>query len=123
MGDGVTWDSRDLARKLFEVPEKADRALTAIVHLYSPRVEAHAKTNAPWTDRTSNARNGLFARPVTDKGRRYAVVLAHTVNYGIWLEIRNAGRYAVINPTVNTMGPQVMRTASHLFDAMFGANG
>lgn len=120
MGDGVTWDAKALAEQLYRVPEKADKALTAIVHLYSPRVESHAKTKAPWTDRTSNARNGLFARPVTDKGHRYAVVLAHTVNYGIWLEIRNAGRYAVISPTIKTMGPQVMRTASRLFDAMFG---
>lgn len=65
------------------------------------------KMNAKWVDRSSNARNGLFARAVREPRKRYGIVFAHSVDYGIWLEVRFSGRYAIINPTMNQIAPQV----------------
>ena len=65
----------------------------------------YAKQNAPWTDRTGNARSGLFAKArVLDQGNTFELVVAHTVHYGIWLEIRFSGKYAIIQPTVDYIG-------------------
>jgi hypothetical protein len=66
---------------------------------------AYAKQNAPWTDRTGNARAGLFAKTnVLDGANSFELVVAHSVHYGIWLEVRFSGKYAIIQPTVDYIG-------------------
>lgn len=75
----------------------------------------YAKQNAPWNDRTGDARAGLNAEVVSDNGT-LSIVLQHGVDYGIWLEIRWGGRYAIILPTVETMGRK-------LYDKMQGMLG
>jgi hypothetical protein len=74
---------------------------------FARQVEAYAKEHAPWDDRTGDARAGLTA-----KGEQrlvyYAITLYHTVSYGIWLEVRWDGKYAIIVPTLEHMGPQLM---------------
>lgn len=77
------------------------------VHHFAERVEAHAKAEAPWEDQSGAARDGLHAEAHTSPVR-YVIVLAHGVDYGIWLEVRWGGRFAVIMPTLETMGPQLM---------------
>ena len=78
------------------------------------------KTNAPWTDRTGNARSSLHTQSLISPGRSYGFTVAHGASYGIWLEVRFSGRYAVIPKTVASQGPAFMTTASKLFGAMFG---
>jgi hypothetical protein len=61
-------------------------------------LENQMKTEAPWTDRTTNARNGLFAvvtkkaRPDTTAPQDLETVIGHSVPYGIWLETRKLRR-------------------------------
>lgn len=67
--------------------------------------EEFARNNAPWTDRTGNARSGLHADVnVIDQGKAFELIVAHSVNYGIWLEVRFSGKYAIIQPTVDYIG-------------------
>lgn len=81
------------------------------------RVQDYARKNAPWTDRTSNARNGLHAQYVGDRdGDRHVIRLYHTVPYGIWLEIRWAGKYAIIVPTIQAEGTRIMAGMSKLLE-------
>lgn len=94
----------------------ADRFITATMGYHAPRAEAYAKREAPWTDQTSNARNGLFA--VTEFNRpNYRIIVAHAVPYGIWLEVRFSGRYSVLEPTVRAEGQEVMKTIAAGFMA------
>lgn len=83
----------------------------------APLVENFAKLNAPWTDRTGNARNGLAARPFRD-GDTIGIVIYHQVSYGIWLEVKWDGKYGIINPTIDAMGPQVMRRFDRLLERL-----
>jgi hypothetical protein len=53
-------------------------------------MENYAKANAPWTDRTGDARERLHAT-VEETGPIGTIVLAHGVDYGIWLEVRFGG--------------------------------
>lgn len=116
----ITWDDRALLDKLQAAPARSSRALTAIMAYHSPRATAWMRTNAPWTDRTSNARNGLFSKPFSNHPK-YGIILAHRVDYGIWLEVRWAGRYAVIRPAIQSQGPEVMKTCETLFGRIFGS--
>lgn len=106
-----------LRAKLRNSPERLRRAALLTTHSMSPQIESYMKLNAPWTDRTSNARNGLAARAYED-GDEIGIVLFHQVDYGIWLETRFGGRYAIIDPTIEVMGPQVMARYYRLLDRM-----
>ena len=88
-----------------------------VAQYWAPRVENYAKTNAPWTDRTGNARNGLAARSYRD-GQETGIILYHQVPYGIYLETRWDGRYAIIDPTIAEMGPKVMQSYNRILERM-----
>lgn len=74
------------------------RYLQAIFQLgkvFAQRIVAWAQKNARWTDRTSNARQGLTARCLkTANG--FVIWLFHTMEYGKWLELSHSGKYAII---------------------------
>jgi hypothetical protein len=63
-------------------------------------LEAEAKRNAPWTDRTSLARQGLHGGAEFD-GSDIVIYVAHTMEYGIYLELANAAKYAILMPTID----------------------
>lgn len=67
---------------------------------WAPRLETDAKENAPWKDRTGNARQSLYAR-VEREGDQVYLYLSHGVDYGIYLEVSKAGRNAIIWPTIS----------------------
>lgn len=77
-----------------------------------PRAESYMRENAPWTDQTGNARAGLRARHEKEPLVQHELILYHTMPYGIWLEVRWSGRYAIIVPTLQQMGPEVMQMVS-----------
>lgn len=118
MASGVTWNDRTLLNNLRTFDARFDRALFATMQFHATRAQAYARSNATWTDRTSNARNGLFAT-ATKEGKTYRIILAHSVPYGIWLEVRFSGRYAIIRPTIDQEGPQLMRTVEMIYGRMF----
>jgi hypothetical protein len=78
-------------------------------------MENWAKENAPWTDRTGDARERLHAT-VEETGPIGTIVLAHGVDYGLWLEIANGGRYAIIAPAIDVYGPIVMRSLQNMIN-------
>jgi diacylglycerol kinase len=70
-----------------------------------PQATTYARANAPWTDRTGNARNGLFATHEPEPMVRHSLIIYHTMPYGVWLEVRWSGRYAIIGPTMFHIAP------------------
>jgi len=74
------------------------------------KVEDYAKDNAPWTDRTGDARAGLTAE-VSRDGDAIVMELYHTVDYGLWLEVIQNGEYAIIMPTLEAMAPEIFTDA------------
>lgn len=69
-------------------------------------IEAHMRANAPWRDRTGNARRLLQAEVLDVTGRAALILLTHGVPYGIYLEARG---YAIIGPTLDLYGPRIMQ--------------
>lgn len=97
-------------------PQMASKYTQAVIHgtqrvLQEQAAEAEAwmKANAPWQDRTGAARAGLTA---TVEGN--AITLAHGVDYGLWLEIANQGKYAIIAPAIDYWGPRIMGELQHM---------
>lgn len=118
MASGIVWQDDTLVNQLKTFDARMDRVLTAAIAYHATRAGGYARDNAPWTDRTSNARNGLFATAERDRPR-YRIIVGHSVPYGIWLEVRFAGRYAIIRPTIDHEGPELMKTASQAYARIF----
>ena len=102
------------------LPAFVNKIVGTTMKFYEPQVENYAKLNAPWTDQTTNARNGLIASSGKEGGSHY-IVLAHQVPYGIWLEVRWGGKYAIIMPIIDVYGPKVMSTIQKILDRYKGA--
>jgi hypothetical protein len=111
----MTLDLGPLRQRINGIPDYLDRNITALMAYHSGRVSSAAKINAPWTDRTTNARNGLTAGAGKANGVHF-IVLAHRVPYGIWLEIRWSGKYSIILPTLQEYAPTVMKGFEKLLD-------
>lgn len=77
-------------------------AVRAVADFMAQKMQGEMRANAPWEDRTGNARSGLFS--VTEEIGRDAVRIwlshGHTVFYGQFLELAHGKRYAVIMPTI-----------------------
>ena len=56
----VVWVEDSLTPGLREFGPKLNRQVGAVMKKNAPKVQNYARSNAPWTDRTGNARNGLF---------------------------------------------------------------
>lgn len=74
--------------------------LLAIAERRAPEIEAWMQENAPWTDRTADARQGLHAE-VFDLVELISIVLWDDMFYEYFLEIRQAGKFAIINPAID----------------------
>lgn len=68
----------------------------------------HMQANAPWNDRTGMARASL--NYAIDEGSvEVSVHLTHGVYYGVYLELHFNEQYAIIAPTIQELGPDLMR--------------
>jgi hypothetical protein len=83
------------------------RAVRQLAERYAVEIEQHMKDTAPWTDRSSNARQTLTARVEDAVTDMIEIQLRYGVDYGIYLELANGGRYAIINPSIDLYGPQI----------------
>jgi len=117
VSSGISWTDRSLFNNLDKAPVKFGAAMYAFTEYWSGEVRKEARNNAPWTDRTGNARQGL--NTATEHGpTTHSIILFHRMPYGIWLEVRNSGAYAIILPTIRTKGREVMAGAKDLLRKM-----
>lgn len=104
---------------LVELAEQYSRAIfqsgREIAYDQAEEMENYAKQNAPWTDRTGDARERLHAT-VEETGPIGTIVLSHGVEYGLWLELDHGGRYAIIAPTIDVFGPKIMRSLQNMIN-------
>lgn len=115
MTSGMRWEG-NLTARLNQFGPKAKRAMVASAGYVAPQAESYMKQNAKWTDRTGNARQGLGAQVVAERNK-VAVVLYHTVPYGVYLELRWGGKYAIIEPTMQWTAERFVKAvAAALFD-------
>lgn len=103
----------NLEANLKGLDQKVKAGMVAAANYVAPQAESFMKSTAPWTDQTGAARNGLRAR-VRVSGNTVAIVLYHSVPYGIWLEVRWGGKYAVIEPAMAAAGPLYVQTIGRL---------
>lgn len=131
----VRWNGDDaMRRNIDEYARRVVWAVNQVAQLYAAMLEAHAKANAPWTDRTANARQSLAGyvddgappKPAGEDAVAYptperlaedtvSIYLSHGRDYGVFLETKYAGRYAILWPTIEAHLPRIERALREIF--------
>jgi hypothetical protein len=122
---GFRWNYDAIRPSLKSAAQKGQAYMSRTTTYHALRAEAYARVEAAWRDRTGNARQGLKATAQNGGSSRwhYEIWVSHSVNYGIWLEVRFGGRYAIIAPTIRREAPEYFETARQVLDKMFGQAG
>ena len=120
---GLTWTSDTLTANFSQASNRAVQYLARTTEYYSFRSETYAKSKAKWTDRTGNARgslSGTYEANISSNSARFEITISHGMPYGIWLELRWNGKFAIINKTVENQGKAFFDTANRVMAKMFG---
>lgn len=99
----ISWkvDPRELGKAIErQYAGQIVRRTREVMRDAAPEAEGYMKVNAPWTDRTGEARKLLMAETI-ETADDVTLYLIHGAAYGVWLELRNGGRYAIIAPAVH----------------------
>ncbi|MCC6454201.1 MAG: hypothetical protein IT328_04610 [Caldilineaceae bacterium] len=119
MPSGFTWT--DPPSALFPAGmevyvTKIHVGVKAIAEKWAPEIENWMRANAPWTDRTANARQSLWSDVNEVVGVMVEIIMAHGVEYGTYLEgwdprhsrwMQNAGTWAVVEPALDHFAPLI----------------
>lgn len=110
---GVFWTG-ELPQNLDLITPRVRLAMAVACRYTAIRGQNWMRDNAKWTDRTGNARNGLVGEHQAIGKDVGVVTFAHSVPYGIWLEVRFGGRYAIILPALEYWAPKLMAHVARL---------
>ena len=109
------WRGREEVKRAMErYGRDAKQAILQLAQEWAPILETYAKQHRPWEDRTTNARQSLYAI-VDQRDGKTTIFLSHGMDYGVYLELRNAGRYAIILPTLEAHYAQIAANYRRLF--------
>lgn len=110
---GIRWvrPPSQLAAAVDRYGDRVREAIAAVAQYAATEMQNQAKNDASWTDRTGNARTGIFGTSEADWANHVVTIyLSHgaVIDYGVWLELANTGRYAVIMRTMESRYDEVM---------------
>ena len=102
--------------------DKMSVKLGAVILMYAATkasvIESQMKTKRPWTDRTGMAKMMLSAKVSQPNEDIVRITCAHGVDYGIWLELANEKKYAIIEPTINEEGPLIIKDLNNIMSKL-----
>ena len=112
------FDASKMAENLDNVlGTKAKAAMRMYAESAAQNLEAHKKDKRPWTDRTGMAKARLNGS-VQEVSEGLRIALAQGVDYGIWLELANEKKYAIIQPTIQSKSGEVIEGFEGLLDKL-----
>ncbi len=86
---------------------KQKAALGLYADTAAKKMEAHAKSNAPWTDRTANARQSIEGDHFW-RGDELVVRLSGGMEYSVYLELAHEKKYAILKPTIDLFAQETL---------------
>ncbi|WP_142415409.1 hypothetical protein [Hathewaya massiliensis] len=103
----------DILKGLSEFDLKAKAAMGVYADTSGKKMEAHAKKNAKWIDRTGIARKTIEGGKQWE-GDSCHVYVAGNTDYFPYLELAHDKKYAILVPTRNKLAPEIFRGLSNL---------
>lgn len=96
-----------------QVSNRVRAAIGLFADTAAKQMERDAKRDAPWTDRSSNARNSILG-DFGWQGDKAVITLSENMDYSVYLELANEKKYAVLKPTIDRNAPTVLRAYQRL---------
>lgn len=112
---GIVMDRNTLKTGVQKFRRDLISAVGAATAYEAQRGQDWMRANAPWTDRTSNARNGLFATSST-MPNGWRITMYHTMPYGVFLELSRDGRFQIIVPAIRHTGDELMKVLRNIME-------
>ena len=106
-GCSISWDTKSVLNRLNSMQQKTRASLEIIADSAAKAMERYAKSNARWTDRTGNARQRLQGNTRWDETALIAAI-SHNVDYGMWLELCNEKKYAILEEALNSQAQNLL---------------
>lgn len=122
-----------------EINKKMKAAVGVYCDSTGKKMEGYAKANAPWTDRTGNARQTMQGGFKWNDGDKCAAYISGNMEYSPYLELAHAkgkstdnevgmevapsfeqlelaneGKYAILRPTVRKLTPEFVKGMANL---------
>ena len=93
----ITIDAKEVINNLQNLDERAKAGLNTIGETVASQMKEYAQSNHRWTDRTGSATAEIKSKAEW-QGDTLDISITHGVDYGIWLETREAfeGRYKIL---------------------------
>lgn len=89
-----------------------EKKMRAAIGLYADtaakKMEGHAKSYAPWTDRTGAARNSIQGDSGW-KGNQATIRLSGNVDYFVFLELAHEKRHSTLVPTIHKFSADILK--------------
>lgn len=111
-------DTQDFFNKSEAFKTKFDAAVLMYAQTKAVEYEGYIKSKRPWTDRTGMAKTTLNGKASKVAPNLIRVTLAHGMDYGIWLELCNEQRYAVLIPALEILSPKFTSGLNGLLSKM-----
>lgn len=100
-------------------PQKAAKQVRAAIGAYADtaakKMEGEAKMNAPWADRTGNARNSIQG-DFGWQGNKAVITLSGNMDYSVYLELAHEKKYAILKPTIDRNAPEILKGYQRLVE-------
>ncbi len=90
----------DSFKRIADIRIRADETINGVFEESAAVLEEYAKQNAPWTDRTGNARRTLQGVSLCFPFKSKKVSIVGKMHYSPNLELSYGGRYSILFPTV-----------------------
>lgn len=119
---GLNFDFSGLMNKMTELAQIVPENIMAGVRQTAGEMESYAKRNAPWTDRTGNARRTMTGFAQRDDSGDIVVGVSGHMPYSPKLELRFGRRYAILVPTVDAYAPNILNAVAHAALAQGGVS-
>lgn len=109
----IKMDISDFEKQMTKLEGKVLAGSKAFGKVASKKMEAYAKINAPWTDRTGNARQSIKGFSEVSK-TTIEIGVSGGMEYSPDLEFKYEKKYAILYPTVQRHKNEIMKGFSNI---------
>ena len=99
----------EFLRNVTDVDNRIMQATRLYAETAAAQMEAYAKQNAPWRDITGISRQTISHDVKSDRYKQTIILRGGVSHHFVFLELGFERRYAIIEPTLIKMAPNIVR--------------
>lgn len=106
---GISLNAGDFLSNIANIEQRLIQGTRLYAETASQKLVEEAKKEAPWKDITALSRQTISAEVKSSGASQKIILKGGTTSHFIFLETANAGKYAVIKPTMLKLSPGIIK--------------